>query len=202
MHNRIRTNIMLGIMCVLFSIGYIETVKNNYNLELEKINQNYNLELEQIANNYNSKLEEFKNNFKHIDEIKTEYIDKINEYVDVTNISLTSDAVSFTAMLSVNNDNYGIALTETSKYIVMTNNGNVFEYDVFGKHLAYNRYLNMIGKGIRKSGTLAQIKFYDVKKEDITYIKLTDIELFNLDKNKTLVKDNLEVELYNKNDTK
>ena len=160
------------------------------------------MELAKIENDYNLKLEEFKNNFKHVDAIKTEYLDKINEYVDITNVSLTSDAVSFTAKLSMNNDNYGIALTETSKYIVMTDDGKTFEYDVFGKHLPYYRYLNMIGKGIRDSGTLAQIKFYDVKKEDISYIKLTDIELFNLDKNKTLVKDNLEIELYNKNDTK
>ena len=197
-----RINIIIGIVCILFSVGYIESVKNTYNSELEEIKLNYNQEVENIKYNYNLELEEFKNNFKHVSEIENEYMDKINEYVDVTNVSLTSDAVSFSAKLSVNNDNYGIALTETSKYIVMTDDGKTFEYDVFGKHLPYYRYLNMIGKGIRDSGTLAQIKFYDVKKEDISYIKLTDIELFNLDKNKTLVKDNLEIELYNKNDTK
>ena len=213
MHNKRKTNIIIGIICVLFSIGYMETVKNNYslkladinenyNLELEKINQNYNLELEQIENNYNLALEEFKNNFKHVDQIQTKYMDKINEYVDVTNVSLTSDAVSFTAKLSVNNDNYGIALTPNSKYIVMTDDGNIFEYDVFGKNSYYYRYLNMIGKGLRDSTTLSPIKFYDIRKENIAYIKLTDIELFNLDKNRTLVKDNLEIELYNKNDIK
>lgn len=202
MRIKTRRNTKILIAFILVSLLFIYTIDYSYHLDLEKEKNNYNLELAKIENDYNLKLEEFKNNFKHVDAIKTEYMDKINEYVDITNVSLTSDAVSFTAKLSVNNDNYGIALTETSKYIVMTNDGNVFEYDVFGKHLAYNRYLNMIGKGIRDSGTLAQIKFYDVKKEDISYIKLTDIELFNLDKNKTLVKDNLEIELYNKNDTK
>lgn len=187
----IRINILIGIICILFSIGYADNIKNNYTSELEKIQYNYNLELE-----------EFKQNFKHVSEIKNEYIDKINEYVDVTNVSLTSDAVSFSAKLSVNNNNYGITLTETSKYIVMTNDGKVFEYDVFGKHLAYNRFSNMLGKGIRTSGTLAQAKFYGVNKDDISYIKLTDIELFKLDTNRTLVKENLEIELYNQNDNK
>lgn len=91
-----------------------------------------------------------------------------------------------------------MALAENSKYIVMTDNGKVYEYDVFGEKLNYNRYYNEIGKGIRESGNLAKTQFYGVSKNEINYIKITNIELFKLDINKTRIKDDLELELYSK----
>ena len=78
----------------------------------------------------------------------------------------------------------------------MDNNGKVYEYNVFGQHLKYNRYANKIGKGIREYGDLARIQFYGVNENDITYIKITNIELFKLDIRQTIIKDNLEIELY------
>lgn len=154
-----------------------------------------------IKSDYNNKLSEFKQNFLHVDEINNEYIHNLNEYVNVSDISLvdiSSNAVSFKAKLTINNDVYGIALTEESKYIVMTSSNKVYEYNVFGNHLVYNRYNNTLGKGIRETGELKQIQFFGVIKDDITYIKITDIEMFKLDVNRTKIKDNLELELYQK----
>ena len=91
-----------------------------------------------------------------------------------------------------------MVLTENSKYIVMKDDGNVFEYDVFGKHLTYNRYYNMIGQGIRNEGKLAEIQFLGVLPNDINYIKLTGIQLIKLDTMKTVIKEDLELELYKK----
>lgn len=182
-----RINIILAIMCILFSIGYNAAVKASYNLELDN-----------IKNDYNEEIEEFKQKFKHVEEVENKYIDMVNEYVDVTNVSLTDNSVTFSAKLSINNDQYGIALTKDSKYIVMTDNGKVLEYDVFGKHLSYYRYTNMIGKGIRDYGSLSQVKFSGISKDEISYIKLTNIELFKLDSDRTIIKENLEIELYSK----
>lgn len=154
-----------------------------------------------IKNSYDNKLSEFKQNFLHVDEINNEYIDTLNEYVNVSDVALTelsSNVTSFKAKLSINNDVYGIALTEESRYIVMTSSNKVYEYDVFGEHLSYNRYNNMLGKGIRDSGELKQVQFLGVNKNEITYIKLTGIEMFKLDVNRTKIKDNLELELYKK----
>lgn len=56
----------------------------------------------------------------------------------------------------------------------------------------------MIGKGIREYGDLAIVQFFGLNKNDISYIKITNIELFKIGINKTIVKNNLELELYKK----
>ena len=171
--------IIVGIICVLFSSYCVGVIKEDYNTELSK----------------------FKQNFLHVDEIDNEYIQNVNEYVEVSNVSLidfSDNSTSFQATLAIDNKYYGISINEDSKYIVMDNSGKVYEYDVFGEHLNYNYSANILGKGIRTSGTLASAQFFGIVKDDITYIKITNITLFKLDINKTVVKDNLELELYKK----
>lgn len=183
-------NVVVAILCIVFAIFSINTIKSNY---VAKINE--------AQNNYNLELNKFKQNFKHVDEIGNEYVDKLNEYVKVSNIYITKlsdNAVSFSAELSMNNDIYGALLTENSKYIVMTTDGKVLEYDVFGKHLYYNYFGYMFGKSVREHLKLEKAQFYGVNKADISYIKITNIELFKLDMTRTKVRDNLELELYSK----
>ncbi len=176
----ITLNIVIAILCIVLSISCCYSV---------------------IQKN-NSELAEFKQNFLHIDEIGNEYIDSLNSYVDISNVSLlplTDDAVTFTARIAMANETYGITLTENSKYIVMTNSGKVIEYNVFGEHLRYSRFSNMIGKGIREYGDLVKAQFYGISNtNDISYIKITNVELFKLDISKTIIKDKLEIELYSK----
>ena len=179
----------------------LEIIQQNYNKDLNDTKKNYNKELRKALHNYNTELEKFKQNFKHVDEIDNEYIAALNEYFSVSNVSLNenvNDSVSFTAKISRSNDTYGMALTEQSKYIVMTSCGMVYEYNVFGPHLSYSRYYNMIGKGIHDSGNLAIIQFNGVSKNEITYIKITNIELFKLDTARTLIEKDLELELYSR----
>ena len=187
---RMIINIIIIIFAIIFIIASINSMEYNYNNKLEDIKQNYNTELKKL-----------KQKFKHVDEIDNEYITYLNEYFLVSDVmlnELSSNAVTFTAKISRGNDTYGMLLTEESLYIVMTDDGNIFEYNVFGKHLKYNRMSNMIGKGIRDSGNLAQANFHGVSKDDIVYIKITNIELFKLDISRTVVKDDLELELYYK----
>lgn len=178
--NCIILSIVFSLVCFLF---YSSSISNN-------------------KKEYDNKLAEFKQNFLHVDEIGNEYIDELNSYVEITNVNLTTlsdDAVSFTARISMNNDVYGIEITESAKYIVMTQNGQVFEYDVFGEHLTYNRFSNLIGKNIRAYGDLANAQFFGISNiNDITYIKMTNINLIKTDLNRTIVKDGLEIELYSK----
>lgn len=174
------SSVVFVILCIIISSAYCEsTIQEN-----------------------NKELLELKQNFLHIDEIDNEYIDSLNSYVKISDISLSplsDDAVSFTARVAMANDTYGILFTENSKYIVMTNAGKVIEYNVFGEHLFYNRFKNIIGTGIKSYVDLAKAQFFGISNiHDISYIKITGVELFKLDMNRTTVKDNLEIELYSK----
>lgn len=162
----------------------------------------YSKKISENQKEYNAKLAEFEQNFLHIDEINNEYINELNSYVDITNISLTplsNDAVSFSARIAMNNDVYGIEITENAKYIVMTSSGMVYEYDVFGEHLRYNSYSNKIQKYGYSYCDLEKAQFFGISDiNDITYIKITNINLTKLDVNQTDVKNDLEIELYSK----
>ena len=80
----------------------------------------------------------------------------------------------------------------------MTTSNKVYEYNVFGSHLSYNRYNNIISKKIRESATLKEIQFFGINKDEIEYIKITNIDLLNTDTTHSTIKSNLELELYKK----
>lgn len=174
----IMVNIFIAVVCIVISVFAIFAIRKEYDNDIAALKQN----------------------FLHVDEIGNDYIDSLNSYVEISNVSLSplsDDAVSFTARIAVKNDTYGILLTEDSKYIVMTDSGKVFEYNVFGDHLPYQPIANQIGKGIREYGDLAEAQFFGISNtDDISYIKLTNVEMFKLDIRRAVVKDNLEIELY------
>ncbi len=172
-------NIVVAIICVIFSSYCVAVIRENYSSELAK----------------------FKQKFLHVDEIDNEYFNDLNKQVEVSEVVIedfAENAVTFKAKISMKSDIYGIALTKSSKYIVMTESGMTYEYDVFGEHLSYWRSSNMIGKGIREYVDLANAQFLGISKNEIIYIKITDIELFKLNVSRTLVKDELEIELFKK----
>lgn len=194
-------SIAIVITFIIAFIYSVNTIKSHYDNELKVMEENYKSELKIAKQKYNIELEKFKQNFKHIDEIDNKDLAILHEHFSVSNISLkanSNNSVTFTAKISREYDIYGMALTSNSKYIVMTSNGMVYEYNVFGSHLKYNRNSNILGKGIRDFGNLATIKFNGVTKEEITYIKITNIELFKLDISRTLISKDLELELYSK----
>ncbi|MBQ4082233.1 MAG: NERD domain-containing protein [Clostridia bacterium] len=209
----IALSISVVTLCVIVSFFTIFDFNQNYNDKISSLEQKHASEisaLEEKQKNEIAYLEQkheedlfsFKQKFLHVDEIGNEYIDALNEYVKVSNVkfsTLSKDAVSFTARIAMNNDTYGILLTQSSKYIVMTTSGKVYEYDVFGEHLKYSVIANRIGKGIRSYGDLAKAQFFGISNvKHISYIKITGIELFKLDTNRTTVKTDLEIELYSK----
>ncbi|MBQ2909874.1 MAG: NERD domain-containing protein [Bacilli bacterium] len=152
-------------------------------------------------NNYEKELNKFKQNFQHVDEIDDEYIKSSEYYIKVSNQKLNNlenNTVSFQATLSANTDEYGIVLKENTKYIVMTTSGKAYEYDMFGAHLNYNRSNNTIFKKTKASGELKQIIFKDINVDEITYIKITNVELFISNPYYEKTKDDFEIELYKK----
>ena len=168
-------------------------------LSIYGINIGFKERLGVIESNYNTELDKFKQNFKHVDDINNQYIDKLNELFIVSDSTLTTlsnNIVSFTANISKTNDLFGMQLEKDAKYIVMTKDSKVYEYDIFGEHLYYNAYTNKIGKGASSIGKLKSVQFFNIKKEDITYIKIKGIELYSIDVVwKSIAKD-LELEVY------
>lgn len=173
-------NVAVAILCIVLSVLVTTDVTKKNNRELDA----------------------FKQNFLHVDEIGNEYIDSLQSYVTVSNVSIqpfSDDAVTFTARIAMANDTYGIALTENSKYIVMTASGTVIEYNVFGEHLSYSKISNTIGRGYREYGDLQKAHFFGITQaSDILYIKITGVELLKMNTTKVVIKDKLEIELYSK----
>ena len=69
---------------------------------------------------------------------------------------------------------------------------------MFGAHLNYNRSNNTIFKKTKASGELKQILFKDINVDEITYIKITNVELFISNPYYEKIKDDFEIELYKK----
>lgn len=189
-----RTITCIGIACMVIFISLFIT----FSFKL-----NFDSKLKIAEKNYNEKIALFEQKFKHIDQIDNLYINNLNQYFFTSDVSINplgNESSTFTAKINKasNNNTYGMVITENSKYIVMKNNGYIFEYDVFGKHLVYNRYYNIIGQGIRNERKLAEIQFLGVSPNEINYVKLTGIQLIKLDTMKTVIKENLELELYRK----
>ena len=163
------------------------------------INKNLIIQKQSLAEK-EKELSAFKQNFLHVDEINNEYITSLASYFSASEQKLeplTNDAVTFAAIIYAETDVYGMALTESTRYIVMTREGKIFEYNMFGESLRYSRIGNIIGKGIRSYGKLSEIQFYGITNpNEIEYIKITDIQLLKLDMFRTIIKDKLELELY------
>lgn len=173
-------------MCVLISAIIIAGFQKGYDIAIQ-------------ANN--AKVAEFNQKFLHIDEIDNPYIDDLRSYVSVSDAvlsPLTDDAVAFSAKLTLSTDAYAVLLQKNANYIVMTKSGTVFEYPVFGKHLSYDSTANRLNKQ-NASGTLATIYLYGISNpSEISYIKLVGLQLEKPDIANTVIKDNLEIELYSK----
>lgn len=182
------------ISIIFIIIGFIILI-----LSIHSIKIGFNERLSIIESNYNTELDKFKQNFKYIDNINNQYIDKLNELFIVSNASITTlsdNIVSFTASISKSNDLFGMEIKEDAKYIVMTKDGIVYEYDMFGEHLSYSLWSNKIGKGANSGGKLANIQFFNIKKEDITYIKIKGIELYSIDVTWKSISKDLELEVF------
>ncbi|MBE6746398.1 MAG: NERD domain-containing protein [Ruminococcaceae bacterium] len=180
-------NIFIAVICLILTGLAIVSIQKGYDLALSE---------------NETELALFKQKFLHIDEINNEYIDVLNSYVSVSNINLsplTDDAVSFSASLTLNNDIYNITLQKDAKFIVMTKSGKIYEYDIFGESLKYNEFSNTLGKHYGMSKNFAKTQFYGISNpKDITYIKVINVRLSKLDTTVTVIKDNLELELYSK----
>lgn len=197
------------ILCIIATMLFCFCQKSNYEKQREEIKNECN----KIVQEKIDELEEFKENFVFTNQNNDNLTNKPNEsnkqeqsnneatqtdYDDIYNVSnavfYNTSFIKFSAKLTATSPQFGFKLTENSQYIVTASNGKTYRYNVFGTHLKYDEKSNTLA-GNNKSGTLKQINLTDFKnKEEVLYIKLSQIEVFDLQTNKVI--DTIEIELY------
>ena len=177
-------NIILTIVCLFLTFTTIH--RNNTNNEAL------------IANN--KVVTSFNQALSQTTKIENESIIDLNSYIFVSDVNLiqsSNNTVSFTAKLNTTTDNFGIIIQEDAKYVIKTNSGKIYEHAVFGENLPYSEISNTLGNGYGISGNLARVIFKEIEStKDIDYIKLSGIQLIEINKNKTIIEDDLVLELY------
>lgn len=193
--------VAIGLLVIISSIFIASVYIRNERKECELYCKVY----KEISKDYQQKYDELAQKF-----IKVEYLNdgnlivrkdiatitecKLEQDMDVTNI-LQCDM-----WLQVTSDNYGIQIPKEAKMIVILKNGYVQEYEFWGERYKYNEYSSRITKSEAPVKLLSQ-DFYNVKKEDISQIKMIGVILWKWE-NKTLgrrvnVISDMEIEIYN-----
>ncbi len=180
-------NILIAVICVVLSMFVVSDIEKGY--------------LDALQNN-TEELELFKQNFLHVDQIDNPFIDELQSYINVDSVTikpLTDDAISFVATLSTLTDTYLIRLQENARYIVITTDGKVFEYDVFDSSLKFNVFTSTLGKGFNVTANLQEKQFYGITiPDDIEYIKMINVSVLKNDMQRTVLKSDLQFEIYQK----
>ncbi|MBQ8397176.1 MAG: NERD domain-containing protein [Clostridia bacterium] len=153
-----------------------------------------------------AQLNEFAQNFKHVDEIDNPYVKAVNSIVTISSIELNisdslENTVTFRATLSVSGADYGIAWNENSQYIVITKDGKVHEYAMFGEANPFYSFSNRIGPpgsaAYPSASTLETKQFFGIQSpDDIAYIKIKNVSVWSVSYYSKMLHNDLELELY------
>ena len=99
-------------------------------------------------------------------------------------------------------EDYGIGLNDTSRLIIQMQNGDVKEVDIFTDSLDFdmilrsNAWLTYAYNG--KSFTIRSVAIPDLNAEDISYIKMSNISVFQKDNYSSPLRRDYELEVYKK----
>ncbi len=190
------------VLCIVVSVLSVIGNKKYFDAKLIEAENSYDSDLAEAQQSFDTKIAEFEQKFLHIDEIDNPYIDALGSYIDVADVSLlpmTDDAVRFSAKLTWKADAYAFQICEDAKYIVMLTDGKIHEYDMFDENFKYYKSDNRLSTGYRPSGKLKEVYFYGINDiSTIEYIKITGISIGKVDTINSVIKDELELELYKK----
>lgn len=197
----ILATVAMGLLVIISSIFIANVYISNERKECEQ----YCKVHREISKDFKDKYDELAQKF-----IKVEYLNdgnlivrkdiatitecKLEQNTDLTNV-LQCDM-----WIQVTSDNYGIQIPEDTKMIVILKNGHVQEYEFWGERYTYNEYSSRITKSKEPVKLLSQ-EFYNVKKEDISQIKMIGVILWKwenkiLGKRENIISD-MEIEIYN-----
>lgn len=137
---------------------------------------------QQELSDYVEKYEAFAQKFEHVEPYNNGEIRFSYPLVSPENIQLRKsndlvDTVVFSGTLVWSGEEYGVCLTEDTKYIIQLKDGSVREYNLFNSDFHYYS-LYKLGTNYYRSFSLPEIEFYDLQISDIEYIKLINTEIW------------------------
>lgn len=147
-------------------------------------------------------LESYIHQFEHVEPYNNGELELSPDLLTATNVSLTESsdvvgALNFVCTLQWNGEEYGIRLTEETKYLIQLKDGSVKEYDLFTKDFpCYPSH--KLGKGAYEKLELPVLEIYDLEIEEIAYIKLSNAKVWKyLTNHGNPLWGGFEIELYN-----
>lgn len=151
----------------------------------------------------NKELDAFARKFEYVDVFNNGKLEFSKELSSVDNVVLKkskdiNNALIFSCNLTSVSEDYGISVGENAKIIIMLTNGNIKEYSLWNEKFPFKSEVH-IGSLFDTSGIIGRHEFYDINIEDISYIKLINLGVWN--KNQYPIKNIIntyEVELYSK----
>jgi len=137
---------------------------------------------EVICADYQNRYEELAQKFVKVEYLNNGDLVMRDDIVTVAEVRLEKskdvlNAIQCDIWINVTSEDYGIQVPQDAKIIVMLSNGNIQEYEFWGKRHKYNERSSCIGSS-KKTIQLLPQEFYNVEVEEIEQIKLTGLTLF------------------------
>lgn len=149
----------------------------------------------------------FAQKFEEVKEFNYGELNISKELVTASNVVLepSSDienAISFSCSLVWNGDDYGVSIGEDAVLIVILNDGSIKEYPVYNERYPYSSDFRL-GKPngawylAHSNGSILPHDFYDIVISDISYIKLSNIDVWtDVNHHPKIITSGYEIELY------
>ncbi len=154
------------------------------------------------VNEAQQQLSAFAQKFEHVEEYNNGDIIISDSLIEVSDVSVVNasdieNCVIFSCTLNWVGEEYGIKLTDDTKYIIMLNDGTIKEYDLFTSDFTCYP-IHKLGKGFYSRFPLPSREFYNMDVSEISYIKLTNLGVWKYSANyNNVLFYGYEIELYN-----
>lgn len=162
----------------------------------------YRAKADNLIKTYQTQYESMARNFEHVEPYNGGEITAVEDLVTVEDVVVENsteieDAAIVRARLIPHGEKYGLWFLPETKVIVQLKDGTVKEYDLFSEKLNYSSLYKLLPSHW-EALTVPNRNLYEVKAEDIAYIKLSGLALFedpcfSVDQT---IRTDMEIELY------
>ena len=176
--HRLHTVVVVAlIICAIVILGALYT----WNLSQEKVK-----EAQTAQRAAENKLEDFSKKFREVAPMNGGTVELKDDFLKVYDVELREsadlkDTILFSCKLQINGEKYGLHIYRNSTVVVQFKDGSVAEYLLSAQvNIFSEKSLANFSPGWYSTSTeLPEIQIYTKSKNDIAYIKLTNVGIFN-----------------------